>query len=571
MKLHLRTPIRVESRAVRVLGLSLVASAAAASAHAQATNGITVFSIDYSSITVSVPDTFTGAPITEGDVLSAATLIPQLGPLPVPGILETGGVVAPQGLALGLHGPCVGHLPGTPCGVEVDALSHGMDRIQGLSIPGATNPAHYAFSVERRSLGVAGFPPDVFDEGLCFENTADVYVAGFLPPAPVAPFTGTNVGIVDGNGVANCTGTGAFPGLGLVEPNLIAPPGDNLDAVDMDVPDAVFPRTTCTFFSLDGTIFDPVTFIPGSGSAPAHGFLPGDVLVTNPGGAPQLYASAFQLGLDLPPLLPGSDDLDALILCENGINGYQRSTVPYDWTTGASDMLLFSVRRGSALIGQPDAFFGLPIQPGDVLTPTGALGTQPGIWIAAEALGLVTYRAVTPPISNGDDVDALDSLQEPPAGSAFCGTAGTVPNCPCGNNGFPGRGCGNSVNASGAILWGNGFPSISNDTVILHASGMPATATCLVFQGTVALTSPVVFGDGLRCVGGVQQRFPLRTAWCGNRSFGNGVPGDPSLSVYFGITSPATLQYQVWYRDSAAFCTPNVFNLSNGYRITWVP
>lgn len=570
MKLHLRSPIRVEPRAVRVLGLSLAASAAAASAHAQATNGITVFSIDYRSITVSVPDTFTGAPITEGDVLAAAALIPQLGPLPVPGTLETGGVAAPQGLALGLHGPCVGHLPGTPCGVDVDALSHGMDRILGPTIPGTAGAAHIAFSVGLRSIGVSGFPPDVWDEGQCLENSADVYVAGFLPPAPVAPFPGINFGIIDGNGLANCTGTGAFPGVGLVEPNLASNPGDNIDALDMDVPDAAFPRTTCSFFSLDGLIFDPVTLVPGSGSAQAHGFLPGDVLVTNPGGVPQLYAGAMQLGLDLPPLLPGSDDLDALILCENGINGYQRSTVPYDWTTGASDMLLFSVRRGSALIGTPDSFFGLPIQPGDILTPTGALGTPPGIWIAAEALGLVTFRP-NPSISNGDEVDGLDSLQEPDAGTPFCGTAGTIGTCPCGNNGFPGRGCGNSVNAAGAILWGNGFPSISNDTVILHASGMPATATCLLYQGTTALGSGVVFGDGLRCVGGVQQRFPLRTAWCGNRSFGNGVPGDPSLSVYFGITSPTTLHYQVWYRDSAVFCTPNVFNLSNGYRITWVP
>lgn len=27
--------------------------------------------------------------------------------------------------------------------------------------------------------------------------------------------------------------------------------------------------------------------------------------------------------------------------------------------------------------------------------------------------------------------------------------------------------------------------------------------------------------------------------------------------------------YQIWYRNSATFCTPAVFNLTNGLQVTW--
>ena len=78
------------------------------------------FSIDWHGPTVGVPDTFGGVPITEGDLLMAAPGVPALGPLPVPGIAYPHG---PAGL--GLFPGCVGHPGGTPCVVEVDALSLG--------------------------------------------------------------------------------------------------------------------------------------------------------------------------------------------------------------------------------------------------------------------------------------------------------------------------------------------------------------------------------------------------------------------------------------------------------------
>jgi hypothetical protein len=259
------------------------------------------------------------------------------------------------------------------------------------------------------------------------------------------------------------------------------------------------------------------------------------------------------------------------VLRENGIPGYQRSTMPYDWATGSSDMLFFSVRRGSALIGTPDAFFGAPIEPGDVLVPTGAVGSVPGIWIAAEVFGLVTSRSLPGVI--GDDVDALDVLQEREPGTRMCFGDGTGTACPCGNSGAPGRGCANSVNADGGLLWGNGNASISNDTVHLTTSGLPPNTTAMIYQGTAPVAGGLgtVFGDGLRCAGGSVIRMLQRTTLCGNREFGKDVPGDPLISVSGGVTTPGSRIYQVWYRNAAAYCTIDVFNFTNAYRIAWAP
>jgi hypothetical protein len=48
--------------------------------------------------------------------------------------------------------------------------------------------------------------------------------------------------------------------------------------------------------------------------------------------------------------------------------------------------------------------------------------------------------------------------------------------------------------------------------------------------------------------------------------------GDPPLSVT-GLVPPAggTRVAQVWYRNSATFCTPATFNLTNGVEVTWAP
>jgi hypothetical protein len=46
-------------------------------------------------------------------------------------------------------------------------------------------------------------------------------------------------------------------------------------------------------------------------------------------------------------------------------------------------------------------------------------------------------------------------------------------------------------------------------------------------------------------------------------------PADPSLSVRGQITSAGTRYYQVRYRNSAPFCTPDTFNYTSGVAVAW--
>lgn len=547
---------------------SLALAALAGGVYAQ-TPQLTIFGIDWSSPTVGVPDSFGGTPITEGDLLLPQTLLPQLGPLMPPGITESAGMFMPMGLALALHAAAVGHPGGTQGGVEVDAISHGLDNRLRFNAAGALNPGRrISFSVDYWSRGIPGTPaaPAVWTESGCNDQAADAFVDIGLPPLPIPPgtFIGGNNAYIDGNGLANCVGV-AYPGNGLIENPPGMPFGDNLDALDGDVPDQWFARTARTYFSLDSGFINPMTGMPNSNSAMLHGFRGGDVLATSPGGIIGMYAPAPALGLD--NFGPNTDDLDALAIAENGVAGYQPSLVPFDWMQGGTDMLLFSVRRGSAVIGQPDSIFGAPIEAGDILVPPLGGAGNPGILVPAEALGLLTTRQF--PGTPGDDLDALDTLHDAPAGIGFCSPTTATP-CPCANNGAPGRGCGNSVNALGAALWANGLPSIANDSLLMSASGMPSTATSVLVQGTLAMP-PAPFGDGLRCVAGNIQRLYTRNAMAGNIQYGAGVPGQAPISVQGGIGAPGTYYYQVFYRNAAAFCTASQTNTTNALAVTWVP
>jgi plastocyanin len=156
-------------------------------------------------------------------------------------------------------------------------------------------------------------------------------------------------------------------------------------------------------------------------------------------------------------------------------------------------------------------------------------------------------------------------------GTAYCAGDGSGTAGPCGNNSAAGSnaGCLNSL-GSGAQLGASGTPSVSADTVVLTATGMPDSSV-LYFQGTtqIAAGAGAAFGDGLRCAGGSVVRLGLKTNAGGTSSWPSGA--DPALSVKGGATASSTLDYQVWYRNAAAFCTTSTFNLSNGYAVTWTP
>lgn len=153
----------------------------------------------------------------------------------------------------------------------------------------------------------------------------------------------------------------------------------------------------------------------------------------------------------------------------------------------------------------------------------------------------------------------------------FCHSSTTSFSCPdaagCGP-GIPGRGCANSWSSGGAMLAAMGSANVLADSVRLLASGLPPSTSVLFFQGTGPAMAP--FGDGVRCTAGTVVRLGTKVAsLSGNAALGNGVAGDAPVHQSGLIGTPAWRYYQAWYRNSASFCTPAAFNLTNGLGIEW--
>ncbi len=506
------------------------------------------FSIDVNGHTTGAANSFSGTPIMGGDILVPATADrrPAMGPLPTPGT----------------------HIPEAAMGLgltaninEVDALSYGKD--MRLDDGTKMDLGRVWFSVDDWTFGIPGLgiAPAVQSEYPYGDSTADVYVnQGIAATFPVPPVITPHRAFVDGDGLASGSGF-AYVGSGLIEPAGAAA-RDNLDAVDFQTQLEGFPENG-VYYSLDSYMVHPVTGNYSVGSAPANYFVGGDILVTNsPTSGPALYAAAAQLGLDIVGG-PDSDDVDALVLAENGDGLYTPSRVLFDWQNGSCDMLFFSVRRGSAVIGQPDSIFGLPIEPGDILTTPlhqqfGGLSPFPGIVVAAESLGLATMR--TPTGANiPDDLNAADILEHRPTlfETTFCVCDTSAP---CGNT-DPTWGCSNST-GSGASLVASGDSSVSGN-LSLTASNMP---TSQFGVGIIAPSTMVMpFRDGKLCLTGGIVRLGIRgTGGAGSFTFSNTVALAAARGV--AIAPGDTWYFQAWYRDSAGPCSYGS-NLTNGVEV----
>lgn len=145
----------------------------------------------------------------------------------------------------------------------------------------------------------------------------------------------------------------------------------------------------------------------------------------------------------------------------------------------------------------------------------------------------------------------------------FCDASdGSLAACPCANPGAPESGCDIQQGTGGVqlglvareqgalnrVTWnGTGFPAGSSPTAIVIRAGELDPAT------------PVVFGDGLRCIGStvVRMSTTLSLGGTSEHTIGHGV----AAGDYY---------YQLWYRDpSNAFCTKDEFNMSSGLTLGW--
>jgi hypothetical protein len=163
----------------------------------------------------------------------------------------------------------------------------------------------------------------------------------------------------------------------------------------------------------------------------------------------------------------------------------------------------------------------------------------------------------------------------PPLGVSSCtpGSAGVVA-CPCGNPpAGPDRGCDNSAASGGATLVASGVASLGADSARFTTSGEIANALSIVFQGDADVPGGVVFGEGVRCVGGVLKRLHTESAVAGSIVYPDLL--EPHVSVQSAalgdpIAPGSVRRYQVYYRDPSLPCAGEPdFSATQAIALVW--
>jgi hypothetical protein len=169
----------------------------------------------------------------------------------------------------------------------------------------------------------------------------------------------------------------------------------------------------------------------------------------------------------------------------------------------------------------------------------------------------------------------------PPNFVSICtpGFDGVVP-CPCGNSpGGGDRGCDNSSATGGAILSATGGTYVSSDSLEFHVDGATPSALGLLLQGTAAIPTGAVYGQGVRCVGGSITRLGAKHASGGSMTIPDFEAGDPQVTAASAakgdqIRAGDSRYYLVYYRDPAVLggCpASSTFNATQAGRVEWSP
>jgi len=164
-----------------------------------------------------------------------------------------------------------------------------------------------------------------------------------------------------------------------------------------------------------------------------------------------------------------------------------------------------------------------------------------------------------------------------PGSWSYCdpGAAGVIP-CPCFNspNG-PRRGCDNSDGTGGAWITASGQASLSTDSLTIMTGAEKSIATSIVLQGDSAIPSGIVFGQGVRCVGGLLKRLYVKVASGGSITApqtGDDPVSARSAALGDPIQAGEIRNYAVYYRDPLVLggCAPSsTFNSTQSWRIEW--
>jgi hypothetical protein len=130
-----------------------------------------------------------------------------------------------------------------------------------------------------------------------------------------------------------------------------------------------------------------------------------------------------------------------------------------------------------------------------------------------------------------------------------------VLDCPCNNPpSGAGRGCENSAATGGASLAASGIAYLSIDSLVFTTADERPNSTSVVVEGTAPVSSGIVFGQGVRCLGGTLKRLYVKTAVNGSITAPEFAAGDlpvSARSAQLGLPIQAGQPYYflVTYRD----------------------
>jgi len=147
----------------------------------------------------------------------------------------------------------------------------------------------------------------------------------------------------------------------------------------------------------------------------------------------------------------------------------------------------------------------------------------------------------------------------------FCNDADdSLSSCPCANPGSPDTGCDLSQGTGGVGLSLAAQETSPQNRVTMLGSGFPpasAPASIMIRASTLDPAPPVVFGDGLRCIGSTVVRLAATFASAGQTTH---------IAGHGAMAGGGDFYYQLWFRNTAGmFCTLAAFNLSSGHIVNW--
>jgi Tol biopolymer transport system component len=207
---------------------------------------------------------------------------------------------------------------------------------------------------------------------------------------------------------------------------------------------------------------------------------------------------------------------------------------------------------------------------------------QPSISADGRYVVFASYASNLVPGDTNGDSDVFLRDRDATGFTSLCdlGVGGVIA-CPCSNppNGF-GRGCDNSAATGGAILTASGIAYLSTDSLVFTTSGENPTALSIVMQGNSVISNGVVYGQGVRCLGGtIIRRLFIKTATGGSITAPDFGAGDPTVSARSAakgdlIQPGQSRYYLVYYRDPVVLggCpASSTFNATQTGQVTWWP